>query len=51
AGGNIGAGKKSIALSVTLQPRDKTLTEAEIDAVAGRIIGGVGKATGAVLRT
>ena len=27
-------GKKSLAIEVTLQPRDKTLTDAEIEAVA-----------------
>jgi phenylalanyl-tRNA synthetase beta chain len=50
-GGSIEAGKKSIALAVTLQPVEKTLTEADIDAVAQKIIDGVGKATGAALRT
>src|SRR5207302_589249 len=43
-------GKKSIAISVTLQPRDKTMTEAEIDAIAGKIVAEVAKRTGAVLR-
>ncbi|PKP69011.1 MAG: phenylalanine--tRNA ligase subunit beta [Alphaproteobacteria bacterium HGW-Alphaproteobacteria-4] len=47
----MGAGKKSIALSVRLQPRDKTLTEAEIEAVSARIIDKVTKATGGVLRS
>jgi phenylalanyl-tRNA synthetase beta chain len=43
-------GKKSVAISVTLQPREKTLTEVEIDAVAGKIIAEVTKKTGASLR-
>ena len=43
-------GKKSLAIEVTLQPRDKTLTEAEIDAVAEKIVAGVAKATGGTLR-
>jgi len=47
----MGAGKKSIALSVRLQPRDKTLTEAEIEAVSARIIDKVTKATGGALRS
>jgi phenylalanyl-tRNA synthetase beta chain len=47
----MGAGKKSIALTVRLQPRDKTLTEAEIEAVAARIVEKVSKATGGTLRT
>jgi len=46
----LGAGKKSVAISVHLQPRDKTLTDAEIEAVAEKIVANVAKATGAVLR-
>ncbi|NOX72913.1 MAG: phenylalanine--tRNA ligase subunit beta, partial [Alphaproteobacteria bacterium] len=47
----MGAGKKSIAISVRLQPRDATLTDADIEAVSARIIDKVAKATGGVLRT
>jgi phenylalanyl-tRNA synthetase beta chain len=47
---SLGAGKKSLALEVTLQPTEKTLTDEEIDAVAGRVIAAVGKATGGVIR-
>ena len=43
-------GKKSVAISVTLQPREKTLTEAEIDAAAGKIVAEVARKTGASLR-
>ena len=43
-------GKKSIALEVSLQPREKTLTDAEIEATSAKIVAAVGKATGAVLR-
>src|SRR6185295_495807 len=43
--------KKSIAIAVTLQPREKTLTDAEIEAVAAKIVAEVGKRTGGVLRT
>ena len=46
----MGPGKKSIALTVRLQPRDKTLTEAEIEAAAAKIIDKVSKATGGTLR-
>ena len=46
----MGAGKKSIALTVRLQPRDKTLTDAEIEAVAAKIVEKVTKATGGSLR-
>ncbi len=49
-GKGIPEGKKSIALSVTLQPREKTLTDAEIDVIAGKIVAEVGNKTGAHLR-
>jgi phenylalanyl-tRNA synthetase beta chain len=49
-GRGIEPGRKSIAIAVTLQPRDKTMTDQEIDAVAGRIVAEVGKKTGGVLR-
>jgi len=42
--------KKSVAIAVTLQPREKTMTDEEIDAVAARIVAEVGKKTGGVLR-
>ncbi|MEI6097895.1 MAG: phenylalanine--tRNA ligase subunit beta [Alphaproteobacteria bacterium] len=47
----MGPGKKSIALTVRLQPRDKTLTEAEIEATVAKIIEKVSKATGGALRS
>ena len=47
----MGAGKKSIALSVRMQPKDKTLTDAEIEAVSAKIVEKVAKATGGVLRS
>lgn len=46
----MGAGKKSIALTVRLQPTEKTLTDADIDAVSKKIIEKVTKATGGTLR-
>ena len=49
-GKGIDPGKKSIAIAITLQPRDKTLTDQEIDAVAAKIVAEVGKRTGGVLR-
>jgi phenylalanyl-tRNA synthetase beta chain len=49
-GPGIDPDKKSIAIAVTLQPREKTMTDGEIDAVAAKIIAEVGKRTGAVLR-
>ncbi|MGI9371884.1 MAG: phenylalanine--tRNA ligase subunit beta, partial [Hyphomicrobiales bacterium] len=49
-GPSLGDGKKSLAIEVTLQPRDKTLTDEEIDAVSAKVIAGVEKATGGTLR-
>ncbi|MEM7464335.1 MAG: phenylalanine--tRNA ligase subunit beta, partial [Pseudomonadota bacterium] len=49
-GPSLGEGKKSVAIEVTMQPSDKTLTDAEIDAVAARIVENVTKTTGGVLR-
>ena len=49
-GAGIEPGKKSIAIAVTLQPREKTMTDAEIEALAQRIVAEVGKRTGGVLR-
>jgi phenylalanyl-tRNA synthetase beta chain len=42
--------KKSVAIEVTLQPKDKTLTDPEIEAISARIVEAVTKRTGAVLR-
>jgi len=44
-------GEKSVALEVTIQPRDRTLTEAEIDALSTRIVSAIGKAVSGRLRT
>lgn len=43
-------GRKSIAITARLQPRDKTLTDADIEAVSRKIIDKVQKATGGTLR-
>ncbi len=51
AGPGVPEGKKSVALNVTLQPREKTLTDAEIDAVAAKIVAEASKKTGAMLRS
>jgi len=50
AGDNVGEKQKSIAVNVTLQPTEKTLTDTEIDAVTETIVAAVSKATGGVLR-
>lgn len=49
-GGSLGEGKKSLAITVRLQPTDKTLKEKDIEAVAAKIVEKVTKATGGVLR-
>jgi len=49
-GEGIEPGKKSIAITVTLPPREKAMTDAEIEAVAAKIVAEVGKRTGGVLR-
>jgi len=49
-GRGVPEGKKSLAIEVTLQPREKTLTEAEIEAVAEKVVVAVKKATGGELR-
>jgi phenylalanyl-tRNA synthetase beta chain len=49
-GKGIDPDKKSIAIAVTLQPREKTLTDQEIDAVAAKIVADVTKKTGGTLR-
>lgn len=49
-GQGVPEGQKSVAIDVVLQPRDKTLTDEDIDAVARKIIANVEKATGGSLR-
>jgi phenylalanyl-tRNA synthetase beta chain len=49
-GPGIDPGKKSIAIAVTIQPRERTMTDQEIEALAAKIVGEVGKRTGGVLR-
>ncbi|MBC7157434.1 MAG: phenylalanine--tRNA ligase subunit beta, partial [Rhodobacteraceae bacterium] len=50
AAAQLGEGRKSLAITVRLQPRERTLTEDEIEAVSARIVEKVGKATGGTLR-
>lgn len=49
-GASLGEGKKSIAIEVTIQPVEKTLTEEDFEALAGRIVENVKKQTGGALR-
>lgn len=50
-GKGIPEGSKSLAVAVRLQPKEKTLTDAEIEVVAQKIVAVVVKATGATLRS
>jgi phenylalanyl-tRNA synthetase beta chain len=50
AGKGIEEGKKSLAIAVTIQPREKTLTDPEIEGIAKKIVQSVEKATGGTLR-
>ena len=50
AGEGIEPGKKSLAITVTLQPREKTLTDQEIEAVGAKLVAQVAKMTGGTLR-
>ncbi len=49
-GGSLGEGKKSLAITVRLQPDGQTLKDADIEAVGAKVIEKVTKATGGVLR-
>jgi phenylalanyl-tRNA synthetase beta chain len=49
-GKGIEPGKKSIAIAVTIQPREKTMTDAEIEALSAKVVAEVTKRTGGVLR-
>ena len=50
-GENIPKDKKSVAINVTLQAIDKTLTENDLDKISKRIIETVSKKTGATIRS
>ena len=51
AGGSLGEGRKSLAITVRLQPRERTLTDKEIEAVGEKVVEKVTKATGGALRS
>ncbi len=50
SGPSLGENKKSVALEITLQPKDKTLTEDDIEAICAKVVENVQKSTGGVLR-
>jgi len=49
-GKGIDPGKKSVAIAVTIQPRDKTMTDEDIEALAAKIVAEIGKRNGGTLR-
>jgi len=49
-GAGIPEGSKSLAVAIRLQPTERTLTDAEIEAVSARIVAEVSRKTGATLR-
>jgi phenylalanyl-tRNA synthetase beta chain len=50
AGAGVPDGAKSLAIEVSIQPRERTLTDVEIDALSERIVAAAAKAVGAKLR-
>jgi phenylalanyl-tRNA synthetase beta chain len=50
-GAGVGDGEKSVAVEVTIQPRERTLADADIEALSGKIIAAAAKAVGARLRS
>jgi len=49
-GPGVPEGAKSVAVEVLLQPREKTLTDAEIEALSAKVVAAAEKAVGAKLR-
>ena len=49
-GERLPSGKKSLAIEVVFQPRERTLNDAEIEAASEKVVAAVAKATGATLR-
>ena len=49
-GASLGEAKKSIAIEVSIQPVDRTLTDEDFEALAAKIVENVARQTGGVLR-
>ncbi|WP_420860174.1 phenylalanine--tRNA ligase subunit beta [Marivivens marinus] len=49
-GGSLGEGKKSLAITVRIQPTEGTLKDKDIEALSAKIVEKVSKATGGTLR-
>jgi phenylalanyl-tRNA synthetase beta chain len=50
-GKGVAEGMKSVAVEVTIQPRERTLADADIEALSAKVISAAAKAVGASLRT
>ncbi|MCE7887687.1 MAG: phenylalanine--tRNA ligase subunit beta [Alphaproteobacteria bacterium PRO2] len=50
-GKGVEPGKKSVAFAVTIQPREKSLTDAELEEISRKIVGAVIAKTGGTLRS
>jgi len=50
AGKGIEEGKKSVAINMTIQPKDKTLTDEDLEELSEKVIANVHKKTGGLLR-
>ena len=49
-GGTLPPEQKSVGIELVFQPRERTLTDAEIEAASAKVVAAVAKATGAALR-
>ncbi|MCJ8517969.1 phenylalanyl-tRNA synthetase beta chain [Pseudorhizobium tarimense] len=49
-GASLGAGRKSVAIEVLIQPVERTLTDDDFEALTAKIVGNVEKTTGGTLR-
>jgi phenylalanyl-tRNA synthetase beta chain len=50
-GASLGEGRKSVAIEVSIQPVERTLTDEDFEGLAKKIVENVAKQTGGVLRT
>jgi len=50
AGASLGAGKKAVGVEVAIQPRERSLTDEELEALSAKLIANVLKSTGGSLR-
>lgn len=50
-GDKLPEGQKSVGIEIVIQPKDASLTDAQLEAVSEKVIAAVAKATGATLRS